>query len=316
MNLKKSESTGKKLFTGFFSGNVVAVNPTKEERAAIIGYDLNDDAEDIKYEGKNDKDEEFVDLRFLLKVEGTENQFMDAKFRIVDKNVTSKDGTKTQYVSASGDWCMVDSEANIKANFKNWQKWDKANKKFIDQLDSEGNPVPKTYRLALQGEANLYKFLRAWLSKVDVFNSETNLMFDKERLFRNVNKFVEDEYIPLVKATGDEKLVGSVGTLATVYTQEKEGEVKHYQNLYQEYFPASGYQKMMQKISLACTSGNWTADDKIKKYHEQITGEYGPKDSYELCLLKPFDPDNYQEAGNETFKEEGAVDKPPKDSDY
>lgn len=303
MQLKRSEGSGKKLWTGFFSGKVVAVNPTKEERADIIGYELDSDAEDIKYDGKNDKDEDFAQIVFLLQSEGPSPKYFEARFRLVDKPLVSEKSGKAQWVNQTTGSTWVDEEANLPDWFTHFQ--DKGKK----------NTADKFYREAIQGEANLYVFLRAWLGKVSFFDVDTNVLIDKARLFRNVDKYVADEYQPLIDAqkaydketNRDEKAaLGKdllVGTgpgpvcLATVYTKDTEEGTKMYQNLYQEFL--GGFN--LKKINLAISSGNWMNDDKMKKFYEQIKGEHGCKDAYTLTQLQEFKPDDHQQSNDGTF---------------
>ena len=309
MKLNRSEGSSKKLYTGFFSGKVVAVNPTKEELAALIGYDLKDDAEDIKYEGTTDKGEEFRSLSFWLKSEGPEAKYFNARFRLVDKVVFSEKTGKTQFVNMTAGSTWVDDEANLPDWFTHFQNKDKKN--LADKL----------WRGAIQGEANLYVFMRAWLSKVEWYDYEkmmkfggeaTNCLIDKDRMFRNLEMYVEDEYRWLVKAQDnyeketnrDEKaklqkdlLTGSVVALACVYSTEKDGELKMYQNLYSEFLNTFQW----KKVNLALSTNNWMADDKMKKFYEQVTGEHGCKDAFTLTTLKDFDPDEHQQTSGETF---------------
>jgi hypothetical protein len=312
MKLNRSETSGKKLYTGFFSGKVVCVNPTKEELAELIGYDLKDDAEDIKYEGETDKKEAFVSLSFWLKSDTPEPKYFNARFRLVDKPLTSEKTGKTQFVNQTAGSTWVDEEANLPDWFTHFQEGDKDNKK---------NVADKICREAIQGEANLYVFLRAWLGKVEWFDFKkmtkdgeepTNCLIEKDRLFRNVEAYVEDEYRWLAKAqvqldaetNRDEKakmqksmLTTPVLALACVYSTEKEGELKMYQNLYSEFL--GGY--LLKKFNLAISSGNWMNDDKTKKFYEQITGEHGCKDAYTLTQLQEFDADAHQQSSGETF---------------
>lgn len=312
MKLNRSESQGKKLYTGFFSGKVVAVNPSKEELAELIGYELKDDAEDIKYEGTTEKGDAFVSLSFWLKSETPEPKYFNARFRLVDKQVTSEKTGKTQFVNATAGSTWVDSEANLPDWFTHFQEGEK---------DNKTNVADKEHREAIQGEANLYVFLRAWLAKVEWFDyakmtkggeEPTNVLIDKNRLFRNVEEYVNEEYRWLVKqqmqydaeTNRDEKaklakslLTAPIVALACVYSTEKDGELKMYQNLYSEYM--GNY--MLKNINLAITTGNWMTNDKTKKFYEQIKGEHGCKDAYTLTQLQDFNPDEHQQTSEQTF---------------
>ncbi len=314
MKLNRSEGQGKKLYTGFFSGDVVSINPTKEELATLLGYDLKDDAEDIKYEGETDKGDNFVSLSFWLQSTGPEPKFFNARFRLVDKPLVSEKTGKIQFVNQTAGSTWVDDEANLPDWFTHFQDKDKR------------NLADKVYTAAIQGEANLYVFLRAWLGHVEWFDynkmvkggeEPTNCLLDRDALFRNVEMYVEEQYRWLVKQQAiyraetdrDAKaklakslLTDSVVALATVYCTEKDGEPKMYQNLYGEFMGAY----MMKQINICIAADNWMGNDRMKKFYEQITGEHGCKDAYTLTALQDFNPDDHQQSRQDTFTDEAA----------
>lgn len=319
MKLNRSEGQSKKLYTGFFSGKVVAVNPTKEELAELIGYDLRDDAEDLKYEGTTEKGDAYVSLSFWLKSDTPEPKFFNARFRLVDKLLVSDKTGKTQFVNMTAGSTWVDDESNLPDWFTHFQEGEK---------DNRSNVADKEFRAGIQGEANLYVFLRAWLAKVEWFDFKkmtkdgdepTNILIDKDRLFRNVEMYVEEEYRWLIKQQaqydaetnrdervklGKRLLTANVVALACVYSTEKDGELKMYQNLYSEFL--GNY--MLKKINNAISIGNWMTDDKTKKFYEQVKGEHGCKDAYTLTQLQDFDPEEHQQSSGQTFTPIGEGD--------
>ena len=140
----------------------------------------------------------------------------------------------------------------------------------------------------------------------------TNCLIDTARMFRSIDMYVEEEYRWLIKAQDqyeketdrDEKaklqkslLTGNVVALACVYSTEKDGDLKMYQNLYSEFLNVFQW----KKINLALSTGNWMADDKMKKFYEQLTGEHGCKDAYTVTALQDFNPDEHQQTSGETF---------------
>lgn len=317
MQLKKSESTGKKLYTGFFLGKVLAVNPTKEELADLIGYDLNPDQEDIKYEGKTDKGDDYVAMSFWMQADTPQKQWFNARFRIVNKPLISDKSGKTQWVNQTAGSTWVDKQENLPDWFTHFQNKNKE------------NVADKHVREAMQGEANLYTFLRAWLNGVSFFDVDTNVLVDTERMFRNIDKYVRDEYQPLIdaqieldKETDRDKhaalaknmLTKPVLALACVYTKDTDEGPKQYQNLYAEFL--GGY--LQKKVNLAISSNNWMGDDKMKKYYEQVKGEHGCKDAYTLTMLQDFNADDHQQAGAENFIAEGGASaaKPGEEISY
>lgn len=315
MQIKKSESTGTRtLYTGFFNGKVLAVNPSQEKLAELLGYTPKEDAKEFSYESKDKDGNEVVTVSFWLQADTAEKQWFNARFRLVDKVQVNKEGTKTQFVNATGGSSWTDKKENLLDWFSHFQDKDKK------------NIADKYVREAIQGEANLYTFLRAWLAKVSFFDVETNILIDVKKIFRNVDKYVEEQFKPLIDAQiavdnaegakkselAKELLTAPVVALAVVYTGDKDGEVVHYQNLYQEFLGSY----MMKKVSFALSSNNWTADKGLAKWHEQVTGQHGCKDSYKLCMLEPFDENNHQQATNNLFVDNSGANADPNDTSY
>lgn len=318
MKLNRTEAQTKKLYTGFFSGKVVAVNPTADELAELIGYERSDSSEELKYEGTDEKSQQpFVSLSFWLKSDTPEPKFFNARFRLVDKQVVGKDSGKVQYVNQTGGATYVDNESNLPDWFTKFQNKDKK------------NLADKIYREAIQGEANLYNFLAAWLGNVEFWDYEkmmrvgdepTDVLIDKDRLFRNVDMYVNDEYRWMIKGQeqydaetdrtakaekGKTLLTANVVALATVYSTEKDGELKMYQNLYGEYLRLY----MLKKINVYIASGHWMRPnlqptdkrEPLEKWVEQLTGSHGCQDAYTLTALQDFDPEKFQQSSKETF---------------
>ena len=290
MNIKKKESSGdfeKDLYTGIFSGKCIAINPDKSELSTILGFDLEDEP---TYEGKDAKGNEFVALSFWLQPDLPDFPAFNARFRLVDVPMMSEKTGKQQYINQTGGSGWADKKENLQEWFTKFQKEEpKKSGKYVSIAN-------KIVRESIQGEAQLYIFLRALLGKVSFYDIETDIMIDKKSLFRNVDKYVKDKYLPLIKAKGEDSLVTPVVALATVYTSEKDGEIKKYQNLYQEYLGAY----TMKNLSFAIASNNWS-DKSVKKWHEQLIGEYGCKDVYTLTMLQKFDPSAHQQSSGEKF---------------
>jgi len=292
----------KKLWTGFglFTPRGY-VNPTQEQQAKMLGYTPKGDAKEFSYEYKTKDGEDGIIIKFWLQAEN--KAWFQNEFRLVNKPVIAKESGKQQFVcQVGGDFgsYWIDDEKNLPDWFTHYQR-------------DKQNVADKVYRAAIQGEANLYQFLNVWYAHVDWMNPDSTLLLDIKRLFRNVDKYVKDEYQPLLDqqnqlddeansskkdALRKEIMVEPVVALATVYTgEDKDGAIVHYQKLYQSYLS----HWKMKKISFAISSGNWNDKD-LKNYHKQLTGEKGCRDAYSLTLLKPFDPNDHIQCGPETFK--------------
>jgi len=368
-NRKEVTAFENKLYTGIFLGTVRGyVNPTKSQLGEMKGYTPSDEAKEPEYEFKDKENNEGVRISFHVQADAPEldNPWFNLKFGLVDKPVFTKEAegkvTRQQWVNqCGGDFgsTYVDSKDNLPSWFTEYQDKDK------------NKLAAKIHRPAIAGEADLNKFLATWWEYVDFrYNKndeqQSSVLVDVKRLFRNVNKFVADEYQPLIdvqneidrlsaeiervteevapvnssedpevvksyaiaytenkkniltklqhqknrlegKVKGDIAdaiMVGSVVFLATVHTgEDKDGNIIHYQNVYNLFMPA----RMMPHIKTAITTGNWSSKDKyvdkaLKNYHKTLTGEYGPKDAFTLTLLQEFNPDEHIQSGNETFK--------------
>lgn len=303
MQVKKGERKDfdRQLYTGVFSGIVRSVNPPKEEMGKMFGADMPEEMAEMKYEGTDEKTgKEFVTVSFWLQADTPEKQWFNQRFRIVDKEATNKNGDKAQYVNATMGSSWIDDEKNLQEWFTHFQDKDK------------NNIADKPYRKGLQGEAGLYEFLKAWLSGVDWFDQDTNVMADTKKMFRNINKWVREEYQPHIKVYSEwesyqpcdkkkelekEVLTGPVICCAVVYTGDKEGQPVHYQNLWNAYLPGYNW----KKVCTAIQTNNWN-DKGIKKWYDGLTsGEYSCKDAYTTGYLVKFDASSHQQATNETF---------------
>lgn len=304
MELKKRENTGsgeRTLYTGIFSGRVRGINPSAEERAKIIGYEVTPSETGVVkqpvYEEKDQDGKEVMIINFLLEGDGPDTgKFFDARFRITDKEATNKEGTKNQYVSATGDTSWVDDPKNLEEWFVNYQEETEKGSGVYRSTDA------KPYRKALQGEADLMNFMKAWLSNSKL--SGNGILLDMKSLFRNVDKFVRKELVSEINKDSSENVTDCVICLATVYTKEKDGEIKHYQNLYKEYLPGYNGYTIKQVISGINTNWEGVKMKGLKKWYKAVNGEYGPKDAYSLTTLQVFHPNNHIQASNDTIRHE------------
>lgn len=307
MELEKSSAQERPLYVGFaVMDRVVAINPSKEELAEVLEYELKSDAKDMVYEGKNDKQEDVLTLSFWMEASTAEKQKFNHRFRLVDKPVVSEGSGKKQYVNQSGMSTWIDHEDNLPSWFTEFRDKNGA----LVTEDKDGNPLTgkKKYREAIQGEADFYNFLQAWLGKANFFSEKTNILFDKGKLFRNLDNYVEKTYRAQLK-DDDNSLTSPFAALAFVGIVEKDGDTKMYQNLYGDFI--SGYK--FKKFALAMSTKDWSIDKAASKWHEQATGKYGCRGAFELSMLKKFDPSIHQVASSDTFKEESGPTAPADD---
>lgn len=316
---QQQENFSSTLYTGFGLFEVVGVNMSRKELAQLKGYEYkekNNKGEEIpetKFEGKDSQGNEYIEIVFQLQNQMDKSIILPAKFRITDKESvweSEEDGnkvTKYDWVNAQGMWCRKESEKHLLETFTNVCKKDKATGKVAEKFG------PSEYRKALQGEVALYNFMQAWLDAgVAFFGADavdTNILIDVKRAFRNIDKYVNDEYRSLV---GHER-TGKVNGLAIVNISDKDGKVNHFQNMYNQYWPEWKFKSMVGAIN----SGNWNDTDSNRKAFENF--EKGLKKSaFSLGWLKKFDSTNHQNATNETFRTEEGVENtsPVEDTSY
>lgn len=311
MELKKKVNTGgeRTLYTGFFLATPKLVNPSNEVLAETLGFDLDPAKEETKYEGTTKKSDEYVSVNFWLETkEPIEKQWFQVKNMLVNKPVIFEKSGKQQFINQVLQSSTVDEAKNLPGYFTKFQKEEPAKSKiYVDLAD-------KDYRAAIQGEANLYAFLSTWLNHIDFYAVDTNAWIkDTKKAFRNIEKFVREEYQPHLTAqaaydkesssVAKKELAKEMWTeplicVATVSTVDTADGTKHYQQVYNSYLP--GY--LWAKLKVCLNTGNFKgADKKIEKYYEQLTGEYAPKDAFSISLLKEFDPSEHVGAGDSTF---------------
>lgn len=247
---------------GFFEGKVIAVNPTREELEDLFGTTLD---KDIEYTGEDGDGNTRLKLNFRIQDVKTKKIF-NLSFLLTDKNRLNKDETKTQYINVTGATTWSDIEENLPDWFT---KYD--------------------FRIAKSGEDDVYNFIRTWASKSDWF---TNTEFlDWKKLMRgNVSELKEF-------LTSDR--VDTVMCLATVSTQEREGEVKEYQQIYNKFFTYGNIIKSVRLSNPNTPEFLEKAKATFQKNKKDLNAlqrfvlnvedsEYGCKDFYVLEELKEY----------------------------
>lgn len=169
---------------------IVAINPTKEEKAKMYNYELTDESEDIKYTGKNDAGDDKLNFDIYYRINVKDST--PRKHRIFLENtpaiVEGKDGNPDLYVFVNqvGQLVKVPSEDELPDWFKYFQKWNDDEKRY------ESTDDKKTFRKCLKGEDMLVRFLREALA-LDYDKPSAELNYNYKKLFTgNVQEFYAD----------------------------------------------------------------------------------------------------------------------------
>lgn len=154
---ESTETQKFKKYVGVGSSFVVAVNPTKKELDAIMGYES---ANEPEYLVDTDRGKE-ARITFVVKTDPNVCNGIEMANRIMftlrNAPAYNQDETKVQVIDKYGNVTWTDVETA------------KAGSKI---LTKNGNPakIADSYRMACVGEADLIGFLKAYLCVGDAFN--------------------------------------------------------------------------------------------------------------------------------------------------
>jgi hypothetical protein len=252
---------------GLFEAKVIAVNPTREEYADVLGRELKEESKATDYLGTSKDGNARLRIDFWLEEVKSQDKYK-LTFFIENKQKENKDGTKLQYINNVGRCTWADSENNLPTWFKE-----------------------REYRVAYVGEEDLYNFLRSWLSNIDFSSKKSTLQLEFNKLIKGNVKELKEQI--------NGEWVNNVVALATISTQEKEDGVKEYQNVYNKAFlPAYSIKafRLLDYNSASTLSALRQKSSKDLKPHERfvlnVVGEYGCKDFYTFKELKEYNSED------------------------
>lgn len=286
MKLVERQEQGFQPMVGFAECKVVAINPNREEVIKLLNVseDKEENIKEKEYIGETDEGDAKVSIDFYLEEVNTK-KIIPFRMSLIDKVQTNKDGDKTQYVSATADSTWVDDVDNLPVWFKHFTNKDK---------EVKGD---KQYREAKVGEANLYTFMRNWLGKVNFWDAGTDVLLDTKKLMRgNVS-----ELTTLMNS----EFTTTVGVMLEVRVKETEDGLKYYQGVYNKNF-LPGYLMKVVRNTASSEDKDWTTNKIIKKFVEEIEGDYGSKNIYILDVMQPFDESMSVASSNETVSDDGS----------
>lgn len=277
----KQEAGNYEKYVGFYQAKVLKVNPNKDELNELLGTDKIE--EEIVYTGEKEDDGNTINTAKIdvwTEDVKTGKKF-PLRFYIMDKEVSSERTGKVEWINSVGASTWAAEESDLPNYFTNFTK-----------KDSEESMGTKSVRKALVGEDKLYKFLRSWIA-LDYFHPDTKLVIGKEKLMKgdmsDLNKLITTD------------IAGTVILEATVHVAEKDGEMKEYQNIYNNAFLPGSYLKWLRGTNLESATKPKMVDNFIKDITD---AEYGCKDFYFLGDLKVYDKTDNMAVGNSVLTEE------------
>jgi len=248
---------------GLFEAKVIAVNPTTEEYADVLGRQLKEDSKATEYLGTSKDGNARLRLDFWLEEVKTQEKFK-LTFFIENKEKENKDQTKKQYINNIGRCTWADSPNNLPTWFKEREN-----------------------RVSFVGEEDLYNFLRSWLSNIDFSSKKSTLQVEFNKLIKGNVKELKEQI--------NGEWATNIVALATINTKETEDGVKEFQNVYNKGFlPPYSIKafRLLDYNAAGTISGLRQKASKDLKPHERfvlnVTGEYGCKDFFTFKELKEY----------------------------
>lgn len=268
---------------GLFEARVIAVNPTAEEYADVLGRQLKEDSKATEYLGTSKDGNARLRIDFWLEEVKSRDKFK-LTFFIENKEKENRDGTKKQYINNIGRCTWADSPNNLPTWFKEREN-----------------------RVAFVGEEDLYNFLRSWLGNIDFSKPTAELQIEFNKLIKGNVKELKEQI--------NGEWATNIVAMATISTQEKEDGVKEFQNVYNKAFlPPYSIKafKLLDYNSAGTISGLRQKSSRELKAHERfvlnVVGEYGCKDYYTFKELKEYNAEDNLVASDKVLSDD--------DSDY
>jgi hypothetical protein len=248
---------------GLFEAKVIAVNPTTEEYADVLGRQLKEDSKATEYLGTSKDGNARLRLDFWLEEVKSKEKFK-LTFFIENKEKENRDQTKKQYINNIGRCTWADSPNNLPTWFKEREN-----------------------RVSFVGEEDLYNFLRSWLSNIDFSSKKSTLQLEFNKLIKGNVKELKEQI--------NGEWATNIVALATINTKETDDGVKEFQNIYNKAFlPPYSIKafRLLDYNAAGTISGLRQKASKDLKPHERfvlnVVGEYGCKDFFTFKELKEY----------------------------
>ena len=264
---------------GLFEARVIAVNPTTEEYADVLGRQLKEDSKATEYLGTSKDGNARLRIDFWLEEVKTQEKFK-LTFFIENKEKENKDQTKKQYINNIGRCTWADSPNNLPTWFKEREN-----------------------RVAFVGEEDLYNFLRSWLSNIDFSSKKSTLQVEFNKLIKGNVKELKEQI--------NGEWATNIVALATINTKETDDGTKEFQNVYNKGFlPPYSIKafRLLDYNAAGTISGLRQKASKDLKPHERfvlnVTGEYGCKDFFTFKELKEYSSEDNLVSSDKVISED------------
>jgi hypothetical protein len=264
---------------GLFEARVIAVNPTTEEYADVLGRQLKEDSKATEYLGTSKDGNARLRLDFWLEEVKSKEKFK-LTFFIENKEKENKDQTKKQYINNIGRCTWADSPNNLPTWFQEREN-----------------------RVSFVGEEDLYNFLRSWLSNIDFSSKKSTLQVEFNKLIKGNVKELKEQI--------NGEWATNIVALATINTKETDDGVKEFQNIYNKAFlPPYSIKafRLLDYNAAGTISGLRQKASKDLKPHERfvlnVVGEYGCKDYFTFKELKEYSSEDNLVASDKVIAED------------
>jgi len=264
---------------GLFEARVIAVNPTTEEYADVLGRQLKEDSKSTEYLGTSKDGNSRLRIDFWLEEVKTREKFK-LTFFIENKEKENKDLTKKQYINNIGRCTWADSPNNLPTWFKEREN-----------------------RVAFVGEEDLYNFLRSWLSNIDFSSKKSTLQLEFNKLIKGNVKEIKEQI--------NGEWATNIVALATVTSKETPDGTKEYQAIYSKAFlPPYSIKafRLLDYNKAEAISALRQKSQKELKPHERfvlnVVGEYGCKDFFTFKELKDYNSEDNLVASDKVIAED------------
>jgi len=264
---------------GLFEAKVIAVNPTTEEYADVLGRQLKEDSKATEYLGTSKDGNARLRLDFWLEEVKTQEKFK-LTFFIENKEKENKDQTKKQYINNIGRCTWADSPNNLPTWFKEREN-----------------------RVSFVGEEDLYNFLRSWLSNIDFSSKKSTLQLEFNKLIKGNVKEIKEQI--------NGEWATNIVALATINTKETDDGTKEFQNIYNKaLLPPYSIKafRLLDYNAAGTISGLRQKASKDLKPHERfvlnVVGEYGCKDYFTFKELKDYSSEDNLVSSDKVISED------------